>query len=275
MGTKLHFTKMHGAGNDFIVVEPVAASFLNRNFTIEERQEFIRSVCNRHFGVGADGFMLVASERHGEVSMEYYNADGHPASFCGNGARCVARYAVEHGWAASEGVIHSPVGDVSFRILPSGDVAIHMPNAAKPHFDAQLGGYLVDTGVSHFVKEERFSDDEAFCAWAKSLRWGVQREAGGVNVNAYYVEEGEVHLRTYERGVEGETLACGTGAVATALSIAVGSGKAEGSVTLYPRGGRLEVAYALDADGKNFERIWLLGGAERIAEGDFYYNKGK
>lgn len=271
MGGKIHFTKMHGAGNDFIIVDADVACSIGALSSEPYRAQMVRRLCDRHFGVGADGFVFASSATHGEVTMDFYNADGSRATFCGNGARCVARYAMGRGWIAREGIVQAPVGPVACRALPDGRVAIHMPDAPLPFYDAQQKGYIVNTGVPHFVAEAYFESDRAFGQWAEPLRWGVQGESGGVNVNAYHNAGGAIYVRTYERGVEGETLACGTGAVATALTIAFTRHQKAGRITLRPRGGELGVDYTLRADGNGFNNIWLSGGAEHIAEGSFFY----
>lgn len=266
----LHFTKMQGAGNDFMVIDRDAVRSHAEIFRVGQRRELIARMCDRHFGVGADGVILVSSCSPSGVTMEYYNSDGTPASFCGNGARCVARFAALRGWIGEEGTIHAPVGRVGCRVLPGGDVSIHMPDAHLPRYDAQLHGFILNTGVAHFVAEACFENGEDFRAWAEPLRWEVMRDDGGVNVNAYCYRGERIYLRTFERGVEAETLACGTGAVATALSIAFARGEEAGAYELHPRGGMLTVAFSMRPDMSGFENIWLSGEATRVAEGDFY-----
>lgn len=205
--------------------------------------------------------------------MEYYNSDGSAAAFCGNGARCVARFAALNGWIENRGSIHAAVGEVDCRVLEGGRIAIHMPDAPLPVYVDSEGGYFINTGVPHLVKEVAFSSDGEFTLWAGQRAVPSRQFPEGVNVDAYCQEGSRLRVRTYERGVNAETLSCGTGVVATALTAAYVGALAEGSMSIFTRGGKLGVDFTRSGEQPGFQNVWLSGPAERIAEGVFYYNE--
>lgn len=273
MQATLRFTKMQGTGNDFIIVDADDIRSLRANLSAGAWEEFIRQICDRHFGLGADGLMIAAPAAERGVVMEYYNSDGSEASFCGNGARCIARYASLHGWIESQGVIHAAVGKVPCRVLlPAGSVAIRMPDAPYPRRIANPEGFFIDTGVPHLVENVTFSNDSAFAEWGARRSRSSREFPEGVNVDSYQRVGGELHVHTYERGVNAETLSCGTGVVASALTAGFLSGADSDCYSVCTRGGKLSVSFTRNRDELKFQDIWLTGKAERVAVGDFYYN---
>jgi diaminopimelate epimerase len=215
------FVKMNGAGNDFIVVDNRA---LNVNFTREQ----IASVCHRHFGIGADGLLAAepAGEPGADFRMRYYNADGGEAEMCGNGARCFARFV--EAWPRAE---RERVRFLTLAGLITGEYLDHEirvdltpPTELKLDRDADFGwGHVkfhsINTGVPHVVIEVPDVEVAEVLALGRAIRRS-QLFPNGTNVNFVQVaESGELIVRTYERGVEGETLACGTGVTAAALVV--------------------------------------------------------
>lgn len=272
MHSTLRFTKMQGTGNDFIIVLADDIRPLRSDLTEGKWGEFIKQICHRHFGLGADGFMIASPAAESGVVMEYYNSDGSTASFCGNGARCIARYASLHGWIESQGFIHAAVGKVPFRMISDGDVSIHMPDAPYPRRIANHTGFFIDTGVPHLVENITFGNDSAFTAWAEPLSGKSAQFPEGVNVDAYHLEGDKLHVYTYERGVDAETLSCGTGVVASVLTAGFLSGADCTRYSVYTRGGRLNVSFTRNRAESKFQDIWLTGPAERVAEGEYYYS---
>ncbi len=259
------FTKMSGTGNDFVV-------FDNRDgrFTGDE-SAFFSAVCRRGHSVGADGVILADRGASAPVRMRYFNADGGAAAFCANGARCAARFAYEKGFTeerrfileASDGNHEMEVqaGTVRLRMVEPGAFTRSPAVACDPRF-RETG--FINTGVPHLVL---FLDDEAAL---EAL--DIEAEApfyrhhpafpGGTNVNfAAWTADGAVRVRTFERGVEGETLSCGTGSTAAAL-IASAVGKAAPPVSVRTRGGLLTV----DFDPR-WETVVLSGPAVTVFEG--------
>lgn len=259
------FTKMSGTGNDFIV-------FDNRDgrFTGDEAS-FFSAVCRRGHSVGADGVILADRGSSAPVRMRYFNADGGAAAFCANGARCVARFAFEKGFTedrrfilqASDGNHEMEVrtDTVLLRMAePAGFTA--SPGVAVDSRFREAG--FVNTGVPHLVL---FLDDEAALEAldiASEAPFYRHHPAfpGGTNVNfAVRTPDGAIRVRTFERGVEGETLSCGTGCVAAAL-IASGDGRTSPPVSVRARGGLLTV----DFDPR-WQKVVLSGPAVTVFEG--------
>jgi diaminopimelate epimerase len=213
---------MHGAANDFVVVDH-RVPFLPPG---EALAPLVARLCDRRRGVGADGVLLLEADPEHEFAMRYFNADGRPADFCGNGARCLARRALDLGLGTDGRVrFRTAAGIMTARRESPAVVALHFgpaPRAGAEREVAAAGrtfrGRLVVTGVLHFVTE--VPDVRAFdvAGWGRELRRHPGFEPGGANVDAVArLGPGRVAMRTYERGVEGETLACGSGAMACAL----------------------------------------------------------
>lgn len=260
---------MNGAGNDFVVVDN---RHLERTFSGEQ----IAKICDRHRGVGADGFLAVEpSESGADFRMRYYNADGGEAEMCGNGARCFARFAAK--------LLPQPPQSLSFdtpagliRATFSGElVTINMsdPRDQRPPTELDLTGSLLtvhflNTGVPHAVV---FVDDVESVDVARTgaaLRWHPEFAPKGTNANfAQILSPGNLVLRTYERGVEAETLACGTGVCATALIHHIATG-APSPIAVRVRGGEtLQVGFQCDAN-RVFRNVTLTGPADFVFDGE-------
>lgn len=236
------FTKMQGLGNDFVVLEgPI-------NITPEE----VVALCDRRFGVGADG-LLVAT--NGEpVRMEYWNADGSVAEMCGNGLRCIARYAYDRGWAPDRNfAIQTPVGMNGVRVLEGAiEAEIGRPSTRGHTSIGDFRYHLVDVGNPHAVAIVD-DPDGVDVATVGSAVESDEQFPNGTNVEFARVADGTVQMRVWERGV-GETLACGTGIVAAAF-VATKTNNLEGVIPVSTLGGE---AYVELRDGS----AWLRGPAE-------------
>jgi diaminopimelate epimerase len=257
---------MSGAGNDFIVLDRRVWEGLTG-----DRSLWVRGACRRGLSVGADGVLVVGREPDGGVSVRFYNPDGGEA-FCGNGTRCAARYAATRGMGSPERmVLSTAAGEVSASIdgervtlhlaapRDRGEVVLHGPEA-EPH-----RGRLVDAGVPHVVLMVRDLRSWPLARIAPSLRRDPALGADGANVDAVERDaEGRFHVRTWERGVEGETLACGTGAVAAALAARI-AGAAE-HVTIVPASG-IALTVELPGDPSRPSAAVLTGDARFVFEG--------
>ncbi|MFN8587081.1 MAG: diaminopimelate epimerase [Candidatus Eisenbacteria bacterium] len=258
----LPFVKMHGAGNDFVVVdhrEPLLPA------DDAARRPLFAALCDRRRGVGADGVLLLERSASADFAMRYYNSDGGAADFCGNGARCIARFALDLKLGASGTVrFETAVGEKSARLLDDGRVALEF-GVVTPGEDREVAacgrtfaGRFVVTGVPHFVVGVADVATVDFAEWSPALRAQDAFGASGANVDwAARRADGRVDMRTWERGVEGETLACGSGAIATALwAVAAG---VPAPVTVRTAGGDdLVVAFADTPQGR---RATLTGPA--------------
>jgi diaminopimelate epimerase len=264
----LRFARMHGCGNDFVVIDDRADHWYGR------RHALARAACDRRKGLGGDGLILIRSDISVDFAMSYTNATGMDGEMCGNGARCIVRRAHDLGLVGRETTFRTDAGLMQAS-LRDDDICLVMttPGPAELGLNLTAGGetwlgHGIDTGVPHvvsFVTDiERFDVDR----FGPPLRHHPHFPRG-VNANfAQRLGPDRYRVRTYERGVEAETLACGTGSVATAL-IAHLLGEAASPVTIIPSGGgELQVSF-LPLENGRFAEVRLSGPAETIACGTF------
>ena len=269
----LNFVKMTGTGNDFILMD-------NRRAQIppELMSEFARAVCCRRRSVGADGLILLSpsdrvDSKFGKVDFrwDFYNADGSSAEMCGNGGRCAARYAVRIGLAGPEMVFDTIAGPI--RAWVDGIIVkleMSKPQDAYENLGLNVGGEMmvmdgVNTGVPHAVIPV---DDLAAAdvnGIGRTVRFHEHFQPAGTNVNFITAQNGRLKVRTYERGVEGETLACGTGVVASAL-VAGRRGWLKSPVKVDVASGE-ELTVYFDQDQDNSGEVFLKGAANVVYEG--------
>ena len=265
------FTKMDGAGNDFVVLDN---RFLH--FTVGELAALAARFCPRRTGIGADGLLALEDDGAADFRMRYRNADGSLGTMCGNGARCLARFAAEAGLGARSGdavalAFETDGGRYRATVPDAGDVQLDVPDA-RGFGRAETAGdetvYQIWTGTEHAVL---FVDDVGAVdgATLRRLRHDPAFEPTGANVNAVQVlAPDRVRVRTFEKGVEAETLACGTGAIATALvAHRAGRGGGDGRriVAVEMPGGTLTVGF--DADGGELATLTLGGPARAVYAG--------
>ncbi len=250
MTPRLPFVKMHGAGNDFIMV---AAADLSPGKPLG--RDRVAALCDRRRGVGADGLIVVGPAAGADFGMTYYNSDGGEASMCGNGARCAFAFARARGLIDREGTCASASGPLRGRCEDDGLVSVDLtPPRGLALGVAAAGGHpfdelhRADTGVPHLVVPVGDVGDVDVPRWGAALRFDAAFAPDGTNVNFVAPAGAAWRIRTYERGVEAETLACGTGASATAL-VLWKLGRAASPVVLLTRGGdRLTIAVTPDGD---------------------------
>ena len=264
------FVKMHGAANDFVVIDH------RRRSLSEPLGALVVRLCDRRRGVGADGVLLLESDTELDFAMRYLNADGKPAEFCGNGARCLALLALDQGLGRG-GVVRfrTAAGPMEARRGPEGrGIELHfgrVVSASEPFTVAAAGreftGRFVRAGVPHFVVGVPRAEEVAVAEWGAALRHHPRFAPGGANVDfVSRLGPQRCAMRTFERGVEGETLACGSGAIATALWAA-----AEGERTplrVLTAGGD-ELVVAFDPTGEEAHDVRLTGPAEVAFAGEW------
>lgn len=258
---KIKFSKYHGSGNDFILID-------NRKNTVRESKELIRTMCDRHMGVGADGLMLLFEHPALDFSMKYFNADGEEGSMCGNGGRCIAFFAQKLGIIGKKASFSSIDGVHQAEIKSAGDqqarirISLNDVLLVKEMPD----GYWLDTGSPHFVIFTEELTDEKVLGDGQKLRHDSRFGQHGTNVNFVQIKNAEgLFVRTYERGVENETLSCGTGVTAAAIAAAF-SGKLNTSrINIRTKGGDLLVTF--DQKKGLFSSIMLEGPAEFVFSG--------
>lgn len=263
----LAFFKMSGSGNDFIIIDNRLACVPGDNLP-----DFAAKVCRRGLSVGADGLILIEPSDKVDFKWRFFNSDGSQAEMCGNGARCAARVARMLGIAGERMAFETVAGIIHAQIR-GRDIKIKMTDAADPVLDecvALRDGTVacssVNTGVPHVVIETTDIAEVPITARGREIRFHPHYAPAGTNVN--YVaasDDGTWSIRTYERGVENETLACGTGNVAAALILAARYGLPS-PVRLKTRGGSLLNVY-FDRERGRFTDIYLEGDARLIYEG--------
>lgn len=255
----LQFHKYQGAGNDFVLIDARG----ELPFSLDERTTIAR-LCDRRFGIGADGLMLLRQHREYDFEMLYYNADGRPSSLCGNGGRCIVAFARRLGMIEHKSRFLAVDGPHDAGILKDGQIALAMH--AVTDVERVAEDFILDTGSPHYVRFVEGLEEVPLVEIAWEIRYGERFGAAGINVNL--VEESDVgwRIRTYERGVEAETLACGTGVTAAAVVIALRRNE-EGpfDLPILTRGGRLRVRGIWRGD--RCTDLWLTGPAEWVFSG--------
>jgi diaminopimelate epimerase len=255
---KFNFYKYQGTGNDFIILDNRKGEYANIS------KEQINHLCDRRFGVGADGLMLLNNKTGYDFEMKYYNADGREGSMCGNGARCMVKFAHHMGihkdlyhFIASDGVHEAEIDDDETVSLKMKDVN----NVIN-----EDGDFILDTGSPHYVKMVNDLSNYDVFKKGKEIRYSNRFAAEGINVN--FVESKSNHsimVRTYERGVEDETWSCGTGVTAAAL-VSYHNEIGYNDVTVLTKGGKLVVEFDRTGDDC-YTNIFLCGPAEKVFEG--------
>lgn len=262
------FVKMHGAANDFVMID-------HRDpFLPAEPGALVRRMCDRRRGIGADGVLLLERDPDLDFAMRYFNSDGHTVSYCGNGARCISRFALDLGLGRDGAVrfrtdagvqtAHGTGAGVSVRFgRVNRPGAVETVQAAGRSFE----GFVITAGVPHFVVEVEDLAAVPLVEWGRALRLHDRFRPDGTNVDFISRDGiGRVAMRTYERGVEDETMACGSGAMASALS-ALLDGAASPVTVLTAGGDTLEVAF--EEDGADGWIVTLSGPAEIAFRGSW------
>ena len=271
---KLKFYKYQGAGNDFLIAD-------NRDASIELSAGQIASICDRRYGVGADGLMLLENCEGYDFRMVYYNSDGSGGMMCGNGGRCIVAFAADMGieqfaFIAADGPHYAEI------ILDNGaekTVRLQMKDVEVCYHYDGLGdvtvpsdGYFLDTGTRHFVRIVESVDEYDIVTEGREIRYkAAQLQPIGANVNYLEQCEGFIKVRTYEKGVEDETFACGTGIVASCIAAykyGVKPSDTDGAAVIYDvmaKHDRLSVSF-VPSSGIIAEQVYLTGPAAFIAE---------
>ena len=253
----LPFSKYQGAGNDFLLADNRTGSYDSLS------QQAIAQLCNRRFGIGADGLILLENASHSDFRMNYFNADGRPGSFCGNGARCIVKYAISLVIVREQFLFEAADGLHQAGLAANGEVWLRMKDV---HHVKTLPEFAeIDTGSPHLVVKVNDLDNTDVVSLGKKLRYSKEYKEKGINVNfvQQIAQEYKIEVRTYERGVEDETYSCGTGAVAAAIACAPSSNGSY-QFTVITKGGVLSVRFVKRE--ATFEEIVLCGPAEPVFE---------
>lgn len=255
----LPFYKYQGAGNDFILIDNRLASIDHRN------EDLIRRLSHRRFGIGADGVMFLQPKEGYDFEMVYYNADGKPSSMCGNGGRCIVAFARQLGVIQNETTFLAVDGPHYAKISGDGQVSLQMINVDRVGRDGDA--YVLNTGSPHYVTCTTGLQAMDVFREGRQIRNNDAYREHGINVN--FVEDFGDHyfVRTFERGVEDETFACGTGVTAVAMAMAYRKGlSGQINTPVSVLGGQLNVRF--DFDGTVFSNVFLEGPAVFVFSGE-------
>ncbi|PZX92268.1 diaminopimelate epimerase [Flavobacterium aquariorum] len=255
---QLEFYKYQGAGNDFVMID-------NRSgFFPKEDTQLVAHLCDRRFGIGGDGLILLENDTDTDFKMVYYNSDGNQSSMCGNGGRCLVAFAKDlhviagkTTFIATDGLHHASFED-------NGLVSLQMIDV--PTIEIKKDHTFLNTGSPHHVQMIEDLEHYNIKAEGAAIRYGELYGAAGSNINfVKKIDDTTFRLRTYERGVEDETLACGTGATAVAIAMNATGQTSATAINVNVEGGKLVVSF--DKNENGFTNVFLKGPAEFVFKG--------
>ncbi|MFK7806477.1 MAG: diaminopimelate epimerase [Saprospiraceae bacterium] len=252
------FSKYQGTGNDFVIIDN------RKNLLSKNDYKFIEQLCDRRFGIGADGLILLQEKEGFDFDMVYFNSDGKESSMCGNGGRCIVAFAKKLGLIKDQCSFDAIDGRHEARIQENDKVELKMSNVKSYELDEDA--YILDTGSPHYVVFVEDVDDINVVENGQAIRYSERFREKGINVNFVEKTKSELIVATYERGVEAETYSCGTGVTASAIAYALKRKATDKSnIKIQTKGGQLEVH--LTPSDQGFNDIWLCGPATLVFEG--------
>lgn len=262
MAINIPFLKYQGAGNDFVMVDNRAGVFPDAADVA-----LIARLCDRRFGIGADGLILLENAPGFDFRMVYFNADGRESSMCGNGGRCIVAFAKHLGLIGDQCRFMAIDGPHEARMTAPDWVELKMSDVATVTQTSD-GDYVLNTGSPHYVQFVAQLNALPVAEQGRKIRYSENFRAEGINVNFVEPTGTGITVATYERGVEDETLSCGTGVTAAAIASYLKNPKAGNTdVPIETKGGKLRVRFK--PVGDRFEEVWLCGPAVRVFEGTF------
>lgn len=255
------FYKYQGTGNDFVMIDQRQHHYLSKENTTE-----IRQLCDRRFGIGADGLILLQNHPDYDFEMVYFNSDGKESSMCGNGGRCLVAFAHYLGIFQKECRFLAIDGEHEATINEKGDwVELKMANVSNIEVDPDF--YYMDTGSPHYVQFVENIEAVDVFAEGRAIRYSPRFSEVGTNVNFVEPTATGIKVLTYERGVEDETLSCGTGVTAAAIAHYLRTPLTAGNqIDIQAKGGKLQVRFEPSED--SFQQVWLCGKAIRVFQGE-------
>jgi diaminopimelate epimerase len=256
---KLNFYKYQGTGNDFILLDG-----RNKKFILPDEQQ-INFLCHRQFGIGADGLIVIIKSKKADFEMLYFNADGKPGSMCGNGGRCTIAFARELGLIKNKTQFLAYDGMHEGAIDNKGEVTLKMSDVKG--IEVKGHNFEMNTGSPHYVVFQKNIDTLDVFKEGQKIRYNKVYTDKGINVNFVEIKKNNLFVRTYERGVENETLSCGTGVTAAALAFAnLEKKKKNYAINIQTLGGNLKVSFKTK-DHNHFTEIQLTGPATQVYQG--------
>jgi diaminopimelate epimerase len=255
----IHFVKYHGTGNDFIIID-------DRKTRLDLSKGEIQHLCDRHFGIGADGLILIREKSDFDFEMLYYNSDGLPGSMCGNGGRCSVAF------AHSLKLINMKADFIAFdgpheAIINSSnpyEIKLHMNDVNNVERNDDF--IYMNTGSPHYIAFKNDVEKLDIISEGRKVRFNDRFKKEGTNVNFVRVEEDHLLVRTYERGVEDETLSCGTGVTASVLGASLISENIKSGCKVKTPGGILKVYFKFNE--MQFSDVWLEGNVTEVFRGE-------
>ena len=264
---QIRFTKMCGSGNDFIIIDN-----RKKNISIKNLKSFVTKICSRRFSIGADGVIFNEKSSRADFKWRFFNSDGSVAEMCGNGGRCVARYAFTKRIAGKSLCFETIAGLIRAEIKGERvKIQLTEPNNLRLGIKLKISGKerglnFINTGVPHVVHFVKNLEECSVEELGREIRFHREFSPAGTNVNFVEHNKGSfLRIRTYERGVEGETLACGTGSVASVL-IASALGKVSSPCSITPQSGETLKVY-FDRNEEAFRNVYLEGEARFVFDG--------
>lgn len=253
----IHFYKYQGAGNDFIMLDN------RKNSYSEIMSEDIAFMCNRHFGIGADGLITINKSCHYDFRMKYYNSDGNEGTMCGNGGRCAVMFSKELGIIEDRTIFEAIDGIHEASIVNLHTVKLKMRDTLAPEkIDDNI--YKINTGSPHIVIFTNDIESIDVITQGRRFRYDLSIFEQGANVNFCQIDNKKIKIRTYERGVEAETLACGTGSVAAAICANFSKLLCNNKIKIEAKGGNLNVEFSKN---RKYSTVFLTGLAKKTFTG--------
>lgn len=265
---KIPFSKYQGTGNDFVLIDQRSEKYIKHH-----EKGIIQRICDRKFGIGADGLILLESHPSYDYEMIYFNADGRTSSMCGNGGRCITAFANHLGLTPGAHKFMAIDGEHLSRFNEDASVSLKMNDVDS--FKQGEDFFILDTGSPHYIIFVEDIDDIDVKSQGEAIRYSDEFKEHGINVNFVEIREAKLRVATYERGVEDETLSCGTGVTAAALAYYAYSKKDKGkhTINIETKGGSLSVDFSATESGQ-FEEIWLNGKATKVFSGSYLLEDG-
>ena len=258
----INFSKFHGAGNDFIMINAIKNE-------IVLSEELIFKMCDRRTGIGADGLIILMHSDNHDFRMRYYNCDGKESTFCGNGGRCIAAFAHQQGIIKNEATYEAVDGIHKAKVTEtsSNEYLVELTMRDILSYKLDDDSLLIDTGSPHYVKKVMNLDSMDVNAEGAKIRYDKNISSDGVNVDFLLNDNGNIRIRTYERGVENETLACGPGVTASAMAASLWYGGND--IDIYTQIAKLNVRF--DKENNTFKNVVLTGPAAHVFDGMFIF----
>ena len=253
----IEFYKYQGTGNDFIMIDD-----REKEFDLTDN-DLIAALCERRMGIGADGLILLREHDTLDFEMIYFNADGKQSSMCGNGGRCIIAFALMLEMIEDETTFMAIDGEHKGRLMDDG-IYLQMQDVKK--IEGVGDGLVLNTGSPHYIEMVDELDYIDVDKQGRKIRNSAPFKKDGINVN-FVLDASELQVRTYERGVEAETLSCGTGVVATAIAMHYANCIEETLVNVKTKGGELTVSFEEFNGG--YRNVWLIGEASMVFAGEF------